>query len=123
MSDTTVIALLDKLNRFRSALPADERQLLDGILLAASGRQDDVQAYSLDAAAVQQAAFGAVVGFGLFMGSLSAPPTAQAQIGEIEAPASHPSMVSGIPSAVMSISVAPSVSDRDDNENNPRPRA
>ena len=36
MSDTAVIALLDKLNRFRSTLPEDERQLLDGILLALS---------------------------------------------------------------------------------------
>ncbi len=122
MSETAVIALLDKLNRCRSSLPEDERQLLDGILLAACGRQADVQAYSVDAATVQQAAFGAVVGFGLFMGSLSAPPTTQAQIGELEAPSSRPSVVSGVPSPLLSITVAPSVPDRDDNKKNPRPR-
>jgi len=122
MDEPTVEVFLEKLGQFRGRLPEDERQLLDGILLAACGRQADVQAYSLDAATVQQAALGAVVGFGLFMGSLSVPSTAQAQVGELESPSIHPLTVSAVPAGLPSIRLAASVPQQDDDENPPRPR-
>jgi hypothetical protein len=122
MNEQAVEQLLEKLGQFRGSLPDDERQVLDGILLAACGRQADVEVYSLDAATVQRAALGAVVGFGLFMGSFAVPSTARAQVGELESPSIHPRTVSAVPAALTSITISPSVPQRDDNDTNPRPQ-
>jgi hypothetical protein len=70
--DPGVEAFVEKLGAFRGTLSADERQMLDALLVAASGgAADDVQAYDFSLLAARQVALAAVMALGLSAGTLT----------------------------------------------------
>ena len=70
--DPGVGAFVQKLGAFRGTLSADEQQMLDALLVVASGgATDDVQAYDFSILAARQVALAAVMALGLSAGMLS----------------------------------------------------